>query len=211
MIDRNKSELERIRRYQDLDDDVEATGERRGYIKWFGIWLKESSIFRIGFGLCFLMVAVLVAKTQLVDRVAWLPGGALWFEIAFLGLIMLMSFTAFSMFYCGSMTYRRQIRETNARMARRDNATPEEVEEVVRQTDKRLSRQSLQRTLICVAAIIVLYPTFGTTLIFPWGGILPFFGMLLLTLGFMTATLYFRSEIAEIFSQMLGRSRHPRA
>ena len=113
------------------------------------------------------MVAVLVAKTQLSNRVAWLPSGALWFELAFLGLIMLMSFTAFSMFYCGSMTYRRQIKETNARMARRDNATPEEVEEVVRQTDKRLNRQSLLRTLLCAAAIVALFPIFGTTVVFP--------------------------------------------
>ena len=207
MIDRNKSELERIRRYHDPDDDVEDTGERRGYIKWFGIWLKEGSIFRIGFGLCFLMVAVLVAKTQLAKRVAWLPSGELWFELAFLGLIMVMSFTSFSMFYCGSMTYRRQIKEINARMARRDNATPEEVEEVVRQTDKRLNRQSLLRTLLCAGVIIVLYPIFGTTLILSWGGVLPFFGMLILVIGILAAVLYFRSEIAGILSRWLGQSR----
>ena len=211
MIDRNKSELERIRRYRDPDEDAEETGEQRGYIKWFGLWLKEGSIFRIGFGLCFLMVAVLIAKTQLADRVAWLPSGAWWFEIAFLALIMVMSFTAFSMFYCGSMTYRRQIREINARMARRDNATPEEVEEVVRQTDKRLNRQSLLRTLLCAAAIIVLFPIFGTTMIFAWGDILPFFGMLILVIGIMTALLYFRSEIAGMLNRWLAPTRHPRA
>ena len=50
MINRNKSELERIRRHRDPDDDVGETDERRGYVKWFGLWLREGSIFRIGSG-----------------------------------------------------------------------------------------------------------------------------------------------------------------
>jgi uncharacterized RDD family membrane protein YckC len=157
------------------------------------------------------MVALLVAKTQLADRVAWLPNGAIWFELTFLGVIMLMSFVALSMFYCGSMTFKRQIREINARMARSDNATPEEVEAVLRETDKRLNRQALYRALFCVATIAILYPTFGTTLIFPWGGVLAFFGILIVVVGGASTFWYFRTEIAQRLRGWLGRERQPGA
>ena len=210
MIDRNRTELERLRRYHDPDDPAEAE-HPRGYVKWFGIWLKEGTIFRVGFGLCFTMVALLVAKTQLSKRVEWLPSGELWFELAFLGLIMLMSFTALSMFYCGSMTFKRQIREVNARMARSDNATPDEVEEVMRQTDKRLNRQVLYRTLFCAAAVAIIYPIFGTTLIFPWGGILAFFGMVIAVMVAVSVPLYFRTEIADHLRRWLRLTRQPGA
>ena len=211
MINRNKSELERIRRYHDPDDDAEHADNRTGYIKWFGIWMKEGCIFRIGFGLCFLMVAAVVAKSQLANRVAWLPSGEMWFELVFLGVIMVMSFTSFSMFYCGSMTYRRQIKEMDARMARRDNATPEEVAEVMRQTEKRLNRQSWLRTLLFAAALIILYPIFGAGWIFPWGGVVPYWGVFVVTLGLLTGLLYFRREIAGAIGRWLSPTRYPRA
>ena len=198
MIDRNRSELELIRRYQDRDDFFEAA-DTRGYVKWFGLWLKEGTVLRIGFGLCLLMLTVLVAKTQVFSRFAWVPNGVAWYEFAFLGVILVISFTSFSLFYSASMAYRRQIRDMEVRMARRDNATPEEVKELLRQTDKRLQRQTLLKLLFCALSIAVLFPIFGTTLIFPWGGILPFIGMLVVVVGGVPTLWYCRGNIGRFF------------
>lgn len=210
MIDRNRSELELIRRYHDPDDEDRAE-DTRGYVKWLGLWLKEGSIFRIGFGLCGLMVALLGVKTMLFNRFEWVPNGALWYEFGFLGIIMVLSFTAFSMFYCGSMTFKRQIRDIEVRMARRDNATPEEIEEVIRQTDKRLNRQTLFRALFSALAIIVLFPIFGTTLIFPWGDVIPFIGALVVVVGGGSTLWYCRGEIMRRLGSWFRRAPSQRA
>ena len=199
MMNRNKYELERLRRYRDPDDEDDANdaAESHGRVKWFGIRLKESYIFRIGFGLVFLMVALLYAKTQLGDRVAWIPNDALWFNLGFLAFMMLLSFTSFSMFYCGSMTFKRQIREMDERMARRDNATPEEVQEIVRQSEKRLNRRAWLRSLFFVIVFVALFPVLGTELLFPWGGVLPFVGALAVVFGGAFVWWYHRQDVAD--------------
>ena len=210
MINRNRSELEIIRRYHDPDDEDRAE-DTQGYVKWFGLWLTESSIFRIGFGLCGLMVALLVFKTMLFNRFEWVPNGALWYEFGFLGMIIVLSFTAFSMFYCGAMTLKRQIRDMEVRMARRDNATPEEIEEVIRQTDRRLNRQMMLRALFSALAIIALFPIFGTTLIFPWGNILAFIGALVVVVGGGSTIWYCRGAIMRGLGSVFARTLTRRA
>ncbi len=171
MIDRGSSNLRRMRRYTDPFDEEEGASEREGYVKWFGLWVRERTLFIVGFGIAGLMLALIIARALLAGRVAWLPAGTLWFEIGFLAGIMVMSFVSCSMFVCGSMALRKQIRHMNAQMARWDDATPEEVEEIVRAADRRLNRRVLWRTVVWVVVIAALCAIFGTTLLFPWGGV----------------------------------------
>lgn len=171
MIDRESSNLRRMRRYTDPFEDEGGVSEREGYVKWFGLWVKERTLFVVGFGIAGLMLTLIVARALLAGRAAWLPTGTLWFEIGFLVGILVMSFVSCSMFVCGSIALRRQIRHMNAQMARWDDATPEEVEEIVRAADRRLNRRVLWRTVVWVAVIAALCAIFGTTLVFRWGGV----------------------------------------
>lgn len=171
MIDRESSNLRRMRRYTDPFEDEGGLSEREGYVKWFGLWVKERTLFVVGFGVAGLMLALIIARALLVGRAAWLPAGALWFEIGFLAGVLVMSFVSCSMFVCGSIALRKQIRHMNAQMARWDNATPEEVEEIVRAADRRLNRRVLWRTVVWVVVIAALCAIFGTPLVFPWGGV----------------------------------------
>ena len=172
MIDRESSNLRRMRRYTDpFEEDEGETSEREGYVKWFGLWVRERTLFIVGFSIAGLMLAIIVARTLFAGRVAWLPAGTLWFEIGFLVGIMVMSFVSCSMFVCGSIALRKQIRHMNAQMARWDNATPEEVEEIVRAADRRLNRRVLWRTVVLVVVVAALCAIFGTTLLFRWGGV----------------------------------------
>ena len=175
MIDRNLHNLRRMRHYRDpFEEDEGGISEREGYVKWFGLWVRERTLFIVGFGIAGLMLALIIARALLAGRAAWLPTGNLWFEIGFLAGILVMSFVSCSMFVCGSIAVRRQIRSMNAQMARWDDATPEEVEEVVRAADRRLNRRILWRALVWVAVIATFCAIFGTTLLFPWGGTLAF-------------------------------------
>ncbi len=124
MIDRGSSNLRRMRRYTDPFEEEEGSSQREGYVKWFGLWVRERTLFIVGFGIAGLMLTLIIARALLAGRVAWLPAGTLWFEIGFLAGIMAMSFVSCSMFVCGSMALRRQIRHMNAQMARWDDATP---------------------------------------------------------------------------------------
>ena len=171
MIDRESSNLRRMRRYTDPFDEEEGASEHEGYVKWFGLWVRERTLFIVGFGIAGLMLALIIARALLAGRVAWLPAGTLWFEIGFLAGIMVMSFVSCSMFVCGSIALRKQIRHMNAQMARWDDATPEEVEEIVRAADRRLNRHVLWRTVVWVVVIAGLCALFGTPLVFPWGGV----------------------------------------
>lgn len=170
MIDRNLRNLRWMRRYEDPFDD-EPSPEREGYVKWCGLWVKEPTLFAAGFGLAGLMLALVLIRAALASYTAWLPTGALWFEIAFLASIVTLTLVACSMFVCGSIAVRRQIRHMNAQIARWDDATPQEVEEIVRAADRQLNRRILWRVVLWLAALGALYAAFGTTLLFTWGGL----------------------------------------
>ncbi len=159
-----------MRRYTDPFEDDEPSPDREGYIKWFGLWVKEPTLFAVGFGLAGLMLALVIARTILASFTTWLPTGALWFNIAFLASIVTLTFVACSMFVSGSIAVRRQIRHMNAQMARWDDATPEEVEEIVRAADRRINRRIFWRTVCWMVAMAALFAIFGTTWLFPWGG-----------------------------------------
>ena len=170
MIDRYRSNLRRTRRYADPFGEEGAASDRDVYVRWLGLRCKERTLFVVGLTLAGIMVALLVAKSLLDGRVSWLPTGVLWFEIGFLTCIVLLSITACSMFICGSIAVRRQIRNMNAQIARWDDATPEEVEAIVRESDRRLNRRVFWRALFWLVAMLALFALFGTTLLFPWGG-----------------------------------------
>ncbi len=170
MIDRDSSNRRRMRRYTDPFEDEGGISEREGYVKWFGLWVRERTLFIVGFGISGLMLALIITRALLAGRAAWLPTGTLWFEIGFLAGVLVMSFVSCSMFVCGSIAVRRQIRHMNAQMARWDDATPEEVEEIVRSADRRLNRRILWRAVVWVVVIAALCAIFGTPLLFPWGG-----------------------------------------
>ena len=174
MINRNRYDLNRQRRYPEPFEDEEVTAEREGYIKWFGLWLKEPTLFALGFGLAGLTLVLVLARALLAGRAPWLPVGELWFEIGFLASVVLISIVTLSMFVSGSVAIRQQIRQMNAEMARWDDATPEEVEEIVRAADRRLDRRMWRRGLVWMVAIVVLVAVFGTPLLFPWGGTVAF-------------------------------------
>lgn len=170
MIDRNPNDLNRRRRYTDPFEDEGDGSEREGYVKWLGLWVREPTLFAVGFGLAGLMMALVIARALLAGRAPWLPAGELWFEIGFLISIVLMCLVSTSMFVCGSIAVRQQFRQMNAQMARWDDATPEEVEEIVRAADRRLNRRMWWRAAFWIAAMVTLLVIFGTTLLFPWGG-----------------------------------------
>ena len=174
MIDRDLSQLRRMRRYTDPFEDEAPSADREGYVKWLGLWVREPTLFAVGFSLVGVMLALVIARALLVGRAAWLPAGEWWFEIGFLAGIVLMCGVSCSMFVCGSIAVRRQIRHMNAQMARWDDATPEEVEEIVRATDRRLNRRIWTRTILWLIAMAVLFAIFGTTWLLPWGGIAAF-------------------------------------
>ena len=83
-----------------------------------------------------------------------------------------MSFISFTMFRAATNMFRQDIREIDARMARRDHATDEEVQEFVRQSEREMNRRMTRRWIVILAVIVPIFPIFGTKLIFPWGGIL---------------------------------------
>ena len=170
MIDRNLRNLRRMRRYTDPFEDEDPSAEHEGYVKWFGLWVKERTLFIVGFGIAGLMLVLILARALLAGRAAWLPTGTLWSEIGFMVGVLVMSFISCSMFVCGSIAVRRQIRHMNAQMARWDDATPEEVEEIVRAADRRLNRRTLWRALVWVVVVAACCAIFGTPLLFSWGG-----------------------------------------
>ena len=83
MMNRNKQELDLARRYYD-PDDYEDTPRRRDRVSWFGLQLKVATIFRVGFGLGTLMIALVAIRWQFGDRIPWLPVESIWFDIGFL-------------------------------------------------------------------------------------------------------------------------------
>ena len=170
MIDRDLSDLSRMRLYRDPFEDGEVSSDHEGDVKWLGLWLKERTLFVVGLALAGILISLVITKSLLAGHASWLPTGTLWFEIGFLACIVLMSIVSCSMFICGSLAIRREIREMNAQMARWDDATPEEVEAIVRESDRRLNRRILWRALFWLAAMLVLFAIFGTTLLFHWGG-----------------------------------------
>ena len=174
MIDRDLSHLRRMRRYADPFEDAEPSADREGYVKWFGLWVREPTLFAIGLSLAGAMLALVITRALLVDRAAWLPAGEWWFEIGFLASIVLMCGVCCSMLVCGSIAIRRRIRHMNAQMARWDDATPEEVEEIVRAADRTFNRRIWRRTIFWLVAMAALFVIVGTTWLFPWGGTVAF-------------------------------------
>lgn len=205
MINRNKSELERARRYHDPDaDDLAEDDVFRSRVPWFGLRLKTGTIFRVGFGLVGLMIALVCVWWQFADDIPGLPHDALWFNILFLLVVMLMSFISFSMFRAATNVFRQEIRDIDARMARQDDATEEEVEEYVRQSDKKLNRKMLWRNLYFLGALVVLYPTVGSKLIFPWGNIIYFFLGLVAFIVVSFVWWYHRGDLANGLRQIFA-------
>ena len=202
MIDRESSNLRRMRRYTDPFEDEGGASGREGYVKWFGLWIRERTLFVVGFGIAGFMLALIIARALLLGRVAWLPTGEWWFEIAFLTGILVMSFVSCSMFVCGSMAIRQQIRQMNAQMARWDDATPEEVEEAVRAADRRLNRRMWWRGAVWIAAMVVLLVVFGTPLLFPWGGTA---GFIISTVVAVTLSFLWSWQGSRIFSLAVRR------
>ena len=210
MMNRNKSQLERINRYRDPDDGPPDEGDAPQRVPWFGLRLKTATIFRVGFGMVGLMLALICARFTVADRIPGLPHDTLWFNIVFVAVVMLLSFTSFSMFRAATNVFRQEIREIDARMARRDDATEEEVEEYVRQSDKQLNRRMFWRNVYFMAALVILYPTLGSTLIFPWGNIVYFILGMLVALGSAIVWWYYREPLANTLRGLLGRPQQPR-
>lgn len=210
MMNRNRSELERARRYHNPDaDDLAKDESSHDRVPWFGLQLKPSTIYLVGFGIGGLMIALVCVRWWFADDIPGLPHDTIWFTILFLAVMALMSFTAFSMFRAATNVFRQEIREIDARVARQDNATEEEVEEYVRQSDKKLSRKTLWRNLYFLAAGVILFPTLGTELIFPWGEAIYF---ILGMVGFIAVSfvwLYYRDDLANQLRRRFG-ARKPR-
>lgn len=202
MIERNLRDLNRRRRLTDSFEAEEDVSEREGYVRWFGLWVREPTLFAVGFGLVGFMLALVMARALLAGRAAWLPAGELWFEVGFLASILVVCFVATSMFVCASVAVRQQIRQMNAQMARWDDATPEEVEEIVRSADRRLNRRMLRRAAVWMAAMVALVVIFGTPLVFPWGGTVPF---VISAVVFVTLSLLWTWQGSRMFSLAVGR------
>ena len=177
-------------------EDAEPSPDHEGYIKWFGLWIREPILFTVGFGLAGVMLALVIIRAVLVSYTTWLPTGALWFEIAFLASIITLTFVACSMFVSGSIAVRRQIRNMNAQIARWDDATPEEVDEIVREADRRLNRRIFWRVLLWLTAMAVLFAVFGTTFLFAWGGSMAF---VVSTVVAVAVNLVWSSRVYRIF------------
>lgn len=210
MMDRNKSELERARRYRDPDAvelaKKESSQER---VPWFGRQLKPSTIYGVGFGIGGLIIALVCARWLFADDIPWLPHDSLWFTILFLAVMLALSFIPFSMFHATTNVFRQEIREIDARTARRDNATEEEVAEYVRQSDKKLNRQNLWRTLYFLAAGIILFPTLGSPLIFPWGNTMYFILGMVAVMVASAVWWYYQDELVNKLRRLFA-SREPR-
>ena len=195
MLNRNRSDLDRARRYYD-PDDYEETAQPRDRVPWFGLYLKVSTVTRVGFGITGLMVLLIFAYWQFADGIAWIPNKTLWFNAVFLVVVMLMSFTSLSMFRAATNMFKQEIREIDARTARRDNATEEEVEEYVRRSEKRMNRTMTKRWIFMLVILGPLYPVIGTNLIFPWGNILFFVAASVVVFGGVIIWCYHRQDVA---------------
>lgn len=206
MVNRNKSELDLVRRYYD-PDDLEVTPPLQNRVSWFGLRLRVGTVIAVGFGNAALMVALVVLRWQFGDRIPWLPDEGLWFDIAFLAFIIVMSFISFTMFRAATNMFRQEIRAIDTRMARRDHATEEEVQEFVRQSEREMNRRMTLRWIVILAVIVPIFPIFGTKLIFPWGGVGPLAGAALLAMVLICAGIYFSSSIAGLFRRLTGSTR----
>lgn len=183
MVNRNRSDLELARQHHDPGDDDDMF-RGPGPASWFGIRMKTSTIIPLGFSISGVMFVLIFARWLLADRIPGLPHESLWFDIGFAGVTILMSMISLSMFVAASNVYRREIRETRARIARHDNATDEEVEQIVQQSEKQMDRRMLRRLIVWMALIIALVVVLGSNLVFPWGGTLAFAtGALVLFIG----------------------------
>ena len=104
--------------------------------------------------------------------------------------------------------FRQEIREIDTRMARRDHATDEEVEQFVRQSERDMNRRMTRRWLVILAALVPIVPIFGTKLIFPWGGMGTLIGAAFLTTVLTCAGIYFWPGLARRFRRRAGRTRN---
>ena len=174
---RNRDELELMRRYHDPDDHPNDAADapagsgpygRSDRVNWFGIRFKEKTIIITAFSITGLMVVLQSINLLYRSRISWLPQEA-WVSWAFMGLMTLLCFTAFSMFIATKIKFRRDIRESDLRMARRDGATEDEAHEYVRESEKSLDRRLRWRSLFIALVVIILLPTIGTPFLVPWG------------------------------------------
>ena len=206
MVNRDKSEIDLVRRYYD-PDDFEATPPLHNRVSWFGLRLRVGTVIVVGFGNAALMVALVVLRWQFGDRVPWLPAESIWFDIAFLVFIVAMSFISFTMFRAATNMFRQEIRAIDTRMARRDHATEEEVQEFVRRSEREMNRRMTLRWVVIFAVIVPIFPIFGTKLIFSWGGVGPLAGAAFLAMALICACIYFSSGIAGLFRRLTRGTR----
>ena len=179
MMNRDKSELEQARSFQVGEYGDEGRTAPRDRYPWFGLQLKPVTVYVVGFGLGWIGMGLICLRWTVADRIPGLPHESVWFNVGFHLLIMLMSFISISMFLSASRVLRQDIREIDARMARQDHATEEEVQEYVRRSENDMNRQMVVLGLSLVAAVVLSYILLGTTLVFSWGGIVPFAGAVL--------------------------------
>ena len=206
MVNRNKQELDLVRRYYD-PDDLDDASPLSNRVSWFGLRLRVGTVIGVGFGNAALMVALVVLRWQFGDRMPWLPAEDIRFDIAFLVFIVAMSFVSFTMFRAATNMFRQEIRAIDTRMARRDHATEEEVQEFVRQSERQMNRRMTRRWIVILVVIVPIFPIFGTKLIFPWGGVGPLAGAAFLAMALICAGIYFSSGIARLFDRLAGRMR----
>ena len=207
MVNRNKQELDLVRRYYD-PDDFEATPPLQNRVSWFGLRLRVGTVMAVGFGNAALMVALVVLRWQFGDRIPWLPVEYIRFDIAFLAFIVVMSFISFTMFRAATNMFRQEIREIDTRMARRDHATEEEVQEFVRQSERAMNRRMTRRWIVILVVIVPIFPIFGTKLIFPWGGMGALAGAAFLTMLLICAGIYFSSDVSRLLGRLGRRMRN---
>ncbi len=207
MVNRDKSELDLVRRYYD-PDDFEDTPPLRNRVSWFGLRLRVRTVIVVGFGNAALMVALVVLQWQFGDRIPWLPAEGIWFDIAFLAFIFAMSFISFTMFRAATNMFRQEIREIDTRMARRDHATEEEVQKFVRQSEREMDRRMTRRWIVILVVIVPVFPIFGTKLIFPWGGMGALAGAAFLTMVLICAGIYFSSDVSRLLGRLGRRMRN---
>lgn len=207
MVNRNKQELDLVRRYYD-PDDLEDTSPLRNRVSWFGLRLRVGTVIGVGFGNTALMVVLVVLRWQFGDRIPWLPAEDIRFDIAFLVFIVVMSFVSFTMFRAATNMFRQEIREIDTRMARRDHATEEEVQEFVSQSERQMNRRMTRRWIVILAVIVPIFPIFGTKLIFPWGGMGALAGAAFLTMALICAGIYFSSDVSRLLGRLGRRMRN---
>ncbi|MYC32195.1 MAG: hypothetical protein F4X64_03340 [Chloroflexi bacterium] len=207
MVNRNKQELDLVRRYYD-PDDLEDTSPLRNRVSWLGLRLRVGAVIGVGFGNAALMVVLVVLRWQFGDRIPWLPAEDIRFDIAFLVFIVVMSFVSFTMFRAATNMFRQEIREIDTRMARRDHATEEEVQEFVSQSERQMNRRMTRRWIVILAVIVPIFPIFGTKLIFPWGGMGALAGATFLTMALICAGIYFSSDVSRLLGRLGRRMRN---